>query len=57
MDFNCVQRCQGIVTAVAVGCGPMVNPMFRRRHGNPPHEQQPRTSHLGSDACPCITKW
>jgi hypothetical protein len=28
VDFNCVQRCQSIVTTVAVGCGPMVNPKF-----------------------------
>jgi hypothetical protein len=26
MDFNCVQRCQGFVTAVASGCGPVVSP-------------------------------
>jgi hypothetical protein len=25
--FNCVQRCQGFVTVVAVGCGLMVSPM------------------------------
>jgi hypothetical protein len=40
------QRCQGIVTVVAVGCGPMVNLRFGRRLGSPPREQQPSTSHL-----------
>jgi hypothetical protein len=38
------------VTAVAVGCDPMANPKFGRRFGSPPHEQQPRTSHLRADA-------
>jgi hypothetical protein len=56
VDFNCVQRCQGIVTVVAVGCGPTVNPRFGRRLGSPPREQQLRTSHLRADAGPCITK-
>jgi hypothetical protein len=54
VDFNCVQRCQGIVTVVAVGCGPTANPRIGRRHGSPPCEQQPRTSHLRADAGPCI---
>jgi hypothetical protein len=54
--FNCVQRCQGFVTAVAVGCGLMANPKFGRRLGSPPHEQQPRTSHLKVDAGPCIVE-
>jgi hypothetical protein len=44
--FNCVQRCQGIVTVVAVGCGPMVNPRFGRRLRSPSREPQPSTSHL-----------
>jgi hypothetical protein len=52
--FNCVQRCQGIVTAMAVGCGPMANLKFGRIHGSPPREQQPRTSHLRADPGPCI---
>jgi hypothetical protein len=55
--FNCVQRCQGFVTAVASGCGPVVSPMFGRRLGSPPREQQPRTSHLRADAGPCIAEW
>jgi hypothetical protein len=54
--FNCVQRCQGIVTAVVVGCDPMASPRFGRRLGSPPREQQPRTSHLRTDAGPCITE-
>jgi hypothetical protein len=51
-----VERCQGIVTIVAVGCGPMVGPRVGRRLGSPPREQQPRTSHLRADAGPCITE-
>jgi hypothetical protein len=57
VDFNYVQRCQSIVTTVAVECGPMANPKFGRRLGSPPHKQQLRTSHLRADADPCITKW
>jgi hypothetical protein len=45
------------VTAVAVGCGPMVNLKFGRRLGSPPREQQQRTSHLRADAGPCIAEW
>jgi hypothetical protein len=56
VNFNCVQRCQGFVTAVTVGCGPMMSLRFGRRHGSPPHEQQPRTSHLRADVGPCIVK-
>jgi hypothetical protein len=56
VDFNCVQRCQGIVTDVTIGCGPMVSPRIERRHESPPHEQQPRTSHLRADAGPCIAE-
>jgi hypothetical protein len=56
VNFNCVQRCQSIVTAVAVGCGPMASPMTGRRLGSPPREQQPRTSHLRADVGPCITE-
>jgi hypothetical protein len=26
VDFSCVMRCQGFVTAVASGCGPAVSP-------------------------------
>jgi hypothetical protein len=54
--FNSVQRCQGIVTVVAVGCGPMVSLMIGRRLESPPHEQQPRTSHLRANASPCIVE-
>jgi hypothetical protein len=54
--FNCVQRCQGFVTAMASGCGPVVNPMIERRLGSPPREQQPKTSHLRADVGPRITK-
>jgi hypothetical protein len=56
VDLNCVQRCQSFVTAVASGCGPVVSPRTGRRHGSPPREQQPRTSHLKADAGPCITE-
>jgi hypothetical protein len=56
MYFNCVQRYLGIMTAVAVGCGPMANLKFRRRLGSSLREQQPRTSHLWVDAGPCITE-
>jgi hypothetical protein len=52
-----VQRCQSIVTTVAVGCGPMASSRFWRRHGSSPREQQLRTSHLRADAGPCITEW
>jgi hypothetical protein len=54
--FNCVQRCQGFVTAMASECDPVVSPMFGRRLGSPPLEQQPRTSHLRANAGPCIAK-
>jgi hypothetical protein len=53
----CVQRCQGIVVAVATGCGPIASPRFGRRLGSPPREQQPRTSHLRANAGRCITEW
>jgi hypothetical protein len=56
MNFNCVQRCQGIVTVVAVGCGTMMNLRSGKRHGSLPHEQQPRTSHLRADTGPYITE-
>jgi hypothetical protein len=56
VDFNCVQRCQGFVTAVASGCGPVVSPRIGRRLGCLPHAQQLRTSHLRADAGPCIAK-
>jgi hypothetical protein len=56
VDFNCVQKCQGFVTVVAGGCGPVVSPMTGRRLGSPPHEQQPGTSHLRADAGPYITE-
>jgi hypothetical protein len=55
--FICVQRCQGLVTAVVSGCGPVVSPKFGRRLGSLPREQQPRTLHLRADASPCITEW
>jgi hypothetical protein len=55
--FNFVQRCQGFVTAVANGCGPMVSSMIGRRLGSPPRERQSRTSHLRADAGPCIAEW
>jgi hypothetical protein len=54
--FNCVQRCQGFVTAVASGCDPVMSPMFGKRLGSPPREQQSRTSHLRADAGPYITE-
>jgi hypothetical protein len=57
VDLIYVQRYQSIVIAVAVGCGPMVNPRFGRRLGSPPHEQQPRTTHHRADADPCIAEW
>jgi hypothetical protein len=56
MDFNCEQRCQSIVTAVTIGCGPMASPRIRRRLRSPFHEQQPRTSHLRANAGPCIAE-
>jgi hypothetical protein len=54
--FMCVQSCQGFVTAVASGCGPVTSPRSGKRLGSPPCEQQPRTSHLRADAGPCITE-
>jgi hypothetical protein len=51
-----MQRCQGIVTAVEIGCGPMASPRIGRRHGSLSREQQPRTSHARADAGPCITE-
>jgi hypothetical protein len=57
MYFNCVQRCQGFVTAMAVGCGPTASPRIGMRLESPPREQQPRTSHLSADAGPCIAEW
>jgi hypothetical protein len=44
------------VTAVVSGCGPVANPRSGKRLGSPPHEQQPRTSHLRADAGPCIAE-
>jgi hypothetical protein len=35
VDLICVQ---GIVTAVAIRCGPMASPRIGRRHGSPPRE-------------------
>jgi hypothetical protein len=55
--FICVQRCQDFATAVASGCGPVVSPMIGRRLESPPREHQPRTSHLRTDAGPCIAEW
>jgi hypothetical protein len=55
--FNCVQRWQGFVTAVASGCGPVANPRSGKRLGSPPHEQQPRTSHLRADTGSYIAEW
>jgi hypothetical protein len=54
MYFNYVQRCQGFVTAVVSGCGPVASSRSGKRLGSLPHEQQPRTSHLRADAGPCI---
>jgi hypothetical protein len=54
--FNCVQRCQGFVTAVVSGCGPVVSPRSARRLRSPSREQQPMTSHLRVDADPCIAE-
>jgi hypothetical protein len=45
------------VTAVASGCGPVVNLRSGRRLGSLPREQQPRTLHLRADAGPCIAEW
>jgi hypothetical protein len=55
--FNYVQRCQGSVTTVVSGCGPVMSPMIGKRLGSPPREQQPRTSHLRADAGPSIAEW
>jgi hypothetical protein len=57
VNFNCVQRCQGIVTVVAVGCGPTASLRSGKRLESPPREQQPRTAHLRADADPCIAEW
>jgi hypothetical protein len=54
--FNCMKRCQGFVTAVASGCGPVVSSRSGSIPGSPPREQQPRTSHLRADAGPCIAE-
>jgi hypothetical protein len=56
VDLICVQRCQSIMIAVAIGYGPMVSLRLGRRLESPPREQQPRTSHLRADAGPCITE-
>jgi hypothetical protein len=45
-----------MVTAAAVGCGPMASPRIGRRLGSPPREQQPWTSHLRADAGPYIAE-
>jgi hypothetical protein len=54
MDFNCVQRCQGNMIAVAIECGPNGEPEDWEETWEPPRQQQPRTSHLRADAGPCI---
>jgi hypothetical protein len=56
MDLNYVQRCKDFVTAVAIKCGPMTSLRIEMRHESPHHEQQPRTSHLRTDAGPCIVE-
>jgi hypothetical protein len=56
VDFNCVLRCQGFVTVVAVGCGPTMSPRIGKRFESLPREQPTRTSHLRADADPCITE-
>jgi 5,10-methylene-tetrahydrofolate dehydrogenase/methenyl tetrahydrofolate cyclohydrolase len=56
VDFNCVQRCQGFVTPVAVGCGPITSSRIGRRLVSMPREQQPRTSHLRANADPYIAE-
>jgi hypothetical protein len=56
MNFNCVQRYQGFVTAVASGCGPVMSLRIGRRLGSPLREQQPRTSHHRVDVGSCITE-
>jgi hypothetical protein len=38
VDFNCMQRCQGFMTAVGSGCGSVVSPMFGKRLGSPSRE-------------------
>jgi hypothetical protein len=55
--FSYVQRCQGFVTAVASGCGPVMSPKRGKRLGSLPREQQPMTSHFRTDAGPCIIEW
>jgi hypothetical protein len=45
------------VTVMASGCGPVANIRSGRRLESPPREQQPRTSHLRTDAGPCIAEW
>jgi hypothetical protein len=52
VNFNSVQRCQGFVTAVAVGCGPTASLRIGKRLGSLPREQRLRTSHLRADAGP-----
>jgi hypothetical protein len=56
MDFNCVQRCQGFVTTVAVRCAPTARLRIGKRLESPPREQQMRTSHLRVDADLGITE-
>jgi hypothetical protein len=51
-----VQKCQGIVTTVVVGCGPMASPRIGRRLGTPAREQQLSTLHFRADAGPCIAE-
>jgi hypothetical protein len=45
------------VTAVTSGCDPVASPMFGKRLGSLPREQQPRTSYLRADAGPYIAEW
>jgi hypothetical protein len=45
-----MQTCLSIMTVMANGCGPVVSLRTERRHGSPPHEQQPRTLHPRTDA-------
>jgi hypothetical protein len=56
VDLICVQTRLSIVTAVASGCGPVVNPRTERRLESPSREQPPRTSHHRADAGPCIVE-
>jgi hypothetical protein len=54
--FACVLQLCAEMSGFCDCRGPVASLRSGKRLESPPHEQQPRTSHLGADAGPCITE-